>query len=90
MVSTSTQEFVPIREIRNGIIILKDGSLRLVLMASSHNLALKSEDEQKAILSQFQNTLNSLDFSIQFFVQSRKLDIRPYIALLQEREKEQT
>ncbi|MBI4118004.1 MAG: hypothetical protein HY455_00460 [Parcubacteria group bacterium] len=90
MVSTSTQEFVPIREIRNGIIILKDGSLRLVLMASSHNLALKSEDEQEAILSQFQNTLNSLDFSIQFFVQSRKLDIRPYISLLQEREKEQT
>lgn len=86
----SAQDFVPIKEIRNGIVILKSGSLRLVLMASSLNLALKSADEQQAILFQFQNFLNSLDFSIQFFIQSRKLDTRPYIALLEEREKEQT
>jgi len=90
MVNKSTQDFVPIKEIRDGIIVLKDGSLRLVLMASSHNLALKSGDEQQAILLRFQETLNSLDFSIQFLIQSRKLDIRPYIALLEEREKEQT
>lgn len=89
MVSKSSQEFVPIKEIRDGVIVLKDGSLRLVIMASSLNIALKSEDEQKAILLQFQNFLNSLDFSVQFFIQSRKLDIRPYLALLEEREKEQ-
>ena len=86
----ATQEFVPIREVRDGVVILKDGSLRAILLTSSMNFALKSEDEQKAVIFQFQNFLNSLDFSVQIFIQSRKLDIRPYIALLEERYKEQS
>jgi hypothetical protein len=81
----ATQEFVPIKEVRDGVVILKDGSLRVLLMASSINLALKSQDEQQAIIGQFQNFLNSLEFSVEFFIQSRDLDIRPYIALLQDR-----
>ncbi|MDE2071747.1 MAG: hypothetical protein KGI70_03405 [Patescibacteria group bacterium] len=81
----ATQDFVPLKEVRDGVIILKDGSLRSLLMASSINLALKSQDEQQAIIAQFQNFLNSLEFSVQFFVESRDLDIRPYIALLEER-----
>jgi hypothetical protein len=80
-----TQEFVPLKEVRDGIVILKDGSLRALLMASSINLALKSNDEQQAIIGQFQNFLNSLEFPLQFFIESRELDIRPYIALLEER-----
>ena len=80
-----TQEFVPLKEVRDGVVILKDGSLRALLMASSINLALKSNDEQQAIIGQFQNFLNSLEFHVQFFIQSRELDIRPYIALLEER-----
>lgn len=87
--SKATQEFVPIKEVRDGIIVLKDGSYRGVLMTSSINFALKSEDNQNAIISQFQSFLNSLDFSVQLFIQSRKLDIRPYIALLEGRYKEQ-
>lgn len=85
----ATQDFVPIKEIRDGVIVTRDGSLQLILMASSLNIALKSEDEQAAIILQFQNFLNSLDFSLQIFVQSRKYDIRPYIALLEERERAQ-
>jgi hypothetical protein len=81
----ATQAFVPIKEVRDGIVILKDGSMRVLLMASSINLALKSQDEQQAIVAQFQNFLNSLEFTVQFFVQSRELDIRPYIALLEDR-----
>lgn len=81
----ATQDFVPLKEVRDGIVVLKDGSLRAVLMASSINLALKSQDEQQAIIGQFQNFLNSLEFSVQFFVESRELDIRPYIALLEDR-----
>ncbi|MDP3962600.1 MAG: hypothetical protein Q8Q03_01920 [bacterium] len=87
--SKTTQDFVPIREIRDGIVILKDGSMRALVLASSLNFALKSADEQNSIIYQFQNFLNSLDFSVQIFVQSKKLDIRPYIALLEERYKEQ-
>ncbi len=85
----TTQEFVPIKEIRQGVIILKDDSMRAIVMASSLNFALKSSDEQQSIIMQFQNFLNSLDFSVQIFMQSRKLDIRPYIALLENRMKEQ-
>ena len=81
----ATQDFVPIKEVRDGVVILKDGSLRVLLMASSINLALKSQDEQQAVIAQFQNFLNSLEFTVEFFIQSRELDIRPYIALLQDR-----
>jgi len=83
--SQAAQNFVPIKEIRDGIAVLKDGGLRMVLMASSLNFALKSSDEQQAITLQFQNFLNSLDFTTQFFIESRRLDIRPYLASLEER-----
>jgi type IV secretory pathway VirB4 component len=88
--SKSAQEFVPIKEVRDGIVVLTDGSMRATIMASSVNFALKSSDEQQALLAQFQNFLNSLDFSVQIFIQSRRLDIRPYIALLEDRYKEQS
>jgi type IV secretory pathway VirB4 component len=79
----STQDFVPISEVRDGVVVLKDGGLRAILLASSINFALKSEDEQTAFIVQFQNFLNSLDFSVEIFVQSRMLDIRPYVATLE-------
>ncbi len=85
----TTQNFVPIQEIRDGVVILKSGGMRALVLATSLNFALKSSDEQSAILLQFQNFLNSLDFSIQIYIQSKKLDIRPYIALLEDRYKEQ-
>lgn len=85
-----TQSFVPIKEVRDGVIVEKDGGMRAILLASSLNFSLKSTDEKNAILLQFQDFLNSLDFSIQIVVQSRKLDIRPYLALLEAQEKLQT
>ncbi|OHA92563.1 MAG: hypothetical protein A2665_02425 [Candidatus Zambryskibacteria bacterium RIFCSPHIGHO2_01_FULL_46_30] len=88
--TSATQEFVPIKEVRDGVVLLKDGGMRLIILCSSLNFALKSEDERRAILLQFQDFLNSLDFSIEIVIQSRKLDIRPYIALLEGQEKAQT
>jgi hypothetical protein len=88
--SKATQDFVPIKEIRDGVVVLKDGGMRAILMCSSVNFALKSGDEQNSILFQFQNFLNSIDFSLQIFVESRRLDIRPYLALIEGRVKEQT
>ncbi|MEI6280755.1 MAG: hypothetical protein WCP17_02015 [bacterium] len=85
----ATQEFIPIKEIRDGIIVLKDSGLRAIILANSTNLSLKSSDEQKAIIMQFQNFLNTLDFSVQISVQSRRLDIRPYLLLLENRLKVQ-
>lgn len=86
----ASQSFVPVSEIQDGIIRLKDGGLRAVLMASSVNISLKSEDEQAAIIMQFQNFLNTLDFSLQISIQSRKYDVTSYIETLEERLREQT
>jgi len=83
--SRRTQDFVPIKEVRDGILVLKDGSLRQVILATSVNLSLKSADEQRATLYQFQSFLNTLDFPAQIVVQSRRLDIRPYLLTLEER-----
>ena len=82
----SAQSFVPIKEVRDGIAILRDGNLRGILMVSSINFALKSHDEQVAILAQFQSFLNTLDFSLQISVQSRRLNIEPYLELLHTKE----
>jgi hypothetical protein len=81
----ATQEFMPIEEIRDGVVVLKDGSLRAIVLANSINLSLKSNDEQQGIILQFQNFLNTLDFSVQIVAQSRRLDIRPYLLLLENR-----
>ncbi|MBC7981854.1 hypothetical protein H7X65_02145 [Candidatus Parcubacteria bacterium] len=90
MSTNPSQDFVPISEIREGIMILKDGSMRAIVLATSINFALKSTEEQESVIYQFQNFLNSLDFTVQIYIQSRKLDIRPYVALLEDRLRAQT
>lgn len=85
----TTQAHLPIAEIRDGVVVLKDGTLRKVLLTSSINFALKSEDEQNALISSYVGFLNSLDFPLQIVVQSRRLQIQPYLDKLSVREKEQ-
>nr|MBP6858162.1 TraC family protein [Candidatus Paceibacterota bacterium] len=87
--SSPTQQFVPVKEVRDGIVVMKDETLATVVLVSSINLSLKSYDEQRATLSQFQSFLNTLDFPIQIVVQSRRYDVRPYILSLENRLKEQ-
>lgn len=87
--NASTQNFVPIRDIKDGVAVLKNGQMCMILLASSVNFALKSTDEQEAILHQFQAFLNTIDFSLQIYVQSRRLDINPYLELLASREASQ-
>ena len=79
----STQKFLPIEEIRDGIAILKDGGMRTVLMVNAINFSLKSRDEQNALLANYQNFVNSLSFPIQIVVQSRTLDLDKYLSDLQ-------
>jgi len=86
----STQTYLPIAEVRDGVVVLKDGTLRSVLITSSINFALKSEDEQNGIISAYVGFLNSLDFPIQICVQSRRLQIKPYLEKLIVQEKKQT
>ena len=79
------QQLVEVKEVRDGVLVLRDGSLRVIMIASSLNFALKSQDEQDAIILQYQNYLNSLDFSVESFVQSRELNIEPYLETLRDR-----
>jgi len=84
--AASIQEHLEIREIRDDIVILKSKGLRAVLMTTSLNFALKSTEEQDAIIYNYQNFLNSLDFTIQIVVASRKFDIDPYIKTIEEKQ----
>ncbi|MDX1608135.1 MAG: hypothetical protein R3251_02915 [Candidatus Spechtbacterales bacterium] len=78
--SASTQSVIPIDNIRNDVVVVKGGGLRAILQVSSVNFALKSRDEQEAIIFQYQNFLNSLDFPIQILVNSRLMNVDEYIA----------
>lgn len=75
----STQQFVDIEKIHGGVVELKNGSIRSVIMVGGINFELKSEDEQNGIIYAYQNFLNSLDFSLQILVHSRKLNIDRYL-----------
>lgn len=87
---SSTQRYVDVESIRDGVIILKNGGLRAVVLVSSINFELKSSVEQEAIIAQYQNFLNSLDFPLQIVVQSRRFNIDPYLERLKGEEAQQT
>jgi len=84
-----TQTFVNIREIRDGVVYLKKGGLRRILIVSGVNFDLKLEAEQTLILNSFQNFLNTLDFSVQLFVHSRKVNVDAYLEAMRERMNEE-
>ena len=86
---TSTQQYLDIAEIKDDVVVLKDGTLRAVVLASSVNFALKSEEEQDAVISSYVRFLNNLDFTLQIVIQSRELNIDNYINYLKGKEKEQ-
>ena len=89
-IKVSTQQHLDIAEIRDDTVIMRDGTLRSVILVSSINFALKSEDEQNAIISAYANFLNSFYFPLQIVIQSRELNIENYINDLKQKEKEQT
>lgn len=84
-----TQEFVAIDEIREGVVMLKNGGLRAVLMSGSRNLELESIDSQNAVIGAYSDFINSFDWPLQIIVHSRKLDIGPYLKTLEEKLKTQ-
>src|SRR6056297_962953 len=86
----STQEFLDIAEIKEDTVVVKDNTVRAILLVSSINFALKSEEEQNAIISSYVSFLNNIDFPLQILVQSRQFNIEGYISDLEKKEKEQT
>lgn len=88
-ITVSTQAYLDIEEIKEDVVILKDGSMRAVILVSSINFDLKSEEERNSIIISFQNFLNSLTFPIQIVVYSKKIDLDDYIRKLREIEKKQ-
>lgn len=89
-ISASTQKYLDIAEFKDNTVVMRDGTLRAILLISSINFALKSEDEQNAIVSAYVGFLNNINFPIQIIIQSRELNIDNYIEKLKNKEKEQT
>ena len=87
--ANSLQKHLEIKEIKDGVVVLKNNGLRAILLCSSVNFALKSTEAQDALVYKYREFLNSLDFPIQIMVASRRFDIGPYVQVLQFREKEQ-
>lgn len=85
-----SQEFVAVKKIKEGIVYLKKGGMCRILIVSGVNFDLKSEAEQNMILGSFQNFINTLDFSVQFFIHSRKVNINEYLKKMRERREQET
>lgn len=86
----STQQFMPFSEIHDDVVIMKDGSLRAILLVSSINFALKGQEEQEALIAAYVSFLNTLSFPLQIVIQSRPLNLDNYLAGLKTMEKQQT
>jgi hypothetical protein len=86
----STQSHLDVAEVKESTVVLRDGSMRSVIVVSSTNFSLKSGDEQNALIDSYQSFLNSLDFPIQIIMQSRKLDIHAYLDKLRSIMQQQT
>src|SRR3990167_1245042 len=87
---SSTQEYLDIAEFREDTIVMRDGTMRSILLVASINFALKSEDEQNDIIAAYVGFLNNIDFPLQIVIQSRELNIDNYLTFLKQKEKEQT
>lgn len=85
-VGPPTQRYLDIAEIKEDVVIMKDGTLRAVLLVSSINFALKSEDEQQATVQGYMQFLNSLEHPIQVVIQSRRMNIDGYMDNLKKQE----
>lgn len=86
----TTQSFLRLSEIKNDVVVTDDGSLRAILAVSSTNFDLKSQEEQNSIIFNFQRFLNSLEFSVQILMQSRKMEISGYLDKLKRLAEKQT
>jgi hypothetical protein len=90
MENASTQQFIDIAGIHDGIVVLKTGGYRMIFSVSALNFSLKSEEEQNSLIFQYQSFLNSLHFPIQIVMRSKKLDLNPYIKKINEQKDKQT
>lgn len=87
--TSPTQKYLDVAEVKDDVVVLKSGALRSILAVSAINFDLKSSEEQQAIINQYQNFLNSVDFPLQILISSRKLNMQNYLDFLTGKEKAQ-
>ena len=80
----STQATLLISELRDNVVIMKDGSFRAVVACKSINFDLMSDLEREGVEYSYQNFLNSLKFTTQILIRSQRVDIGPYLERLTE------
>jgi type IV secretory pathway VirB4 component len=86
----NSQQLVELENVRDDTLVLKDGTLRQVIMVGGINFSLKSEEEQNTLIMSYQNFLNSVNFPLQIIIHSRKINIARYLDELTQREHEET
>ncbi len=86
----SFQDQLDIAEIKEDVVVLKDGSLRAVLAVSSVNFDLKSDQEQEGLIFAYQRFLNAFDFPFQIVISSKKFDVDPYLGMLKKKGRSET
>jgi hypothetical protein len=89
-IMSTTQDFVPVADITNDVVVYKDGGAALIMESTSLNFSLLSEKEQEAVIAAYAAMINSLTFSVQISVLTQKKDISSYLNFLDEKSKEIT
>jgi len=74
-----TKQFIQVKEVRDGMLVLKDGGLRAIILVSSMNFELKSDIEKQGIIDAYQGFLNSLDYPLEVLVNSRQINLDEYM-----------
>ncbi len=85
----NAQDLVAVDQIKEGVVLSKNGSLHQIVMVGGINFSLKSDQEQGLIVAAYQNFLNSLNFPLQIIVHSRKINIERYLSGLEERKNQE-
>ena len=83
---STTQQFLDIYDITNNYVVMKDGTVSVILTVDAMNFSLLAEEEQDAIMYAYAGLLNSLNYTVQIIIQSRTKDVTSYLKLLQEQE----
>jgi len=89
-IKSTTQDFIPVADIKDNLVIFKDGGVALIMETTSLNFSLLSEKEQQAVIVSYAALLNSLSFPIQIIVKSERKDISSYMTYLDEQTKKLT
>ena len=86
----STQDHLDIIDIKDDLVVLKNGKVSLVIETSSLNFDLLDSREQDSKIYTFASFLNAIKFPIQIQIKTQRTDVAKYLKLLDSYKKKVT